>query len=90
MKRSILAARTELAIQRIATETLRLGGEFVAPSVKGDVEHQQLALLEAIASTLVSIETPVAVDITIPAKSVADVRSEANPGKAVKKKGSAG
>ncbi len=57
MKRSILAARTEQAIKRIAVETARLGGEFVDPHVRGDVEHQQLARLEAIASALVAIDS---------------------------------
>lgn len=60
MKRSILAARTDLAIKSIALETARLGGEFTDPRVRGDVEHQQLARLEAIASALVAIESVLA------------------------------
>lgn len=55
MKRSILAARTEQAIHRIEAETARLGGEFAVPHVRGNVEHQQLALLEALALALEKI-----------------------------------
>ncbi len=55
MRRSILAARTEIALDRIAAETARLGGEFEKPRIRGDVEHQQLALLEALALALEKI-----------------------------------
>lgn len=55
MKRSILAARTQTAIDQIAAETARLGGTLVVPSVRGDTEHRQVALLEAIAGSLASI-----------------------------------
>jgi hypothetical protein len=55
MRRSILAARTEIAINRIAAETARLGGEFERPRIRGDVEHQQLAFLESLALALEKI-----------------------------------
>ncbi len=65
MRRSILAARTEIAINRIAAETARLGGAFERPRIRGDVEHQQLALLESLALALEKIDAtdvPAAVD----------------------------
>lgn len=55
MKRSILAARTQAAIQKIAAETERLGGRLSAPSLRGDVEHRHMALLEAIGESLAGI-----------------------------------
>lgn len=55
MRATILAARTERAMERIAAETARLGGEFVRPVVKGDAEHRQVILLEAIAEALAAI-----------------------------------
>lgn len=58
MRQAILAARTETAIERIATETTRLGGTFARPLVKGDAEHRQVILLEAIASSLTAIHSP--------------------------------
>ncbi len=70
MKRSILAARTEIAINRLAAATARLGGAFVRPQVRGDVAHQQLALLESLALALEQIG---AADAPAPADSAEGV-----------------
>jgi len=57
MKYSVLAARRQIAMEQIVTETQRLGGSLLVPAARGDVEHQQLALLEAIAEALAAIDT---------------------------------
>lgn len=57
MKGSILAARKADAVARIAAETKRLGGSFAPPAARGDVEHQQLALLEAIGEALAGLDS---------------------------------
>lgn len=86
MKRSILAARTQAAIDRIGIETARLGGEFSPPGGRmPDAEHRQLALLEAFAAALTGIELPQAVE---PTDSVTEsLPSEPKAGRTVRKKG---
>ena len=58
MRATILAARTETAMERIAAETARLGGTFVRPAVRGDAEHRQVILLEAIVEGLGTSPSP--------------------------------
>src|SRR5690606_30802105 len=55
VNRTILLSRTETAIKRIAAETERLGGTLSLPSVRGNAEYRQLALLEAVAGALSEI-----------------------------------
>ena len=54
MKRSILAARKQKAIEAIAKHAERLGAGNVdlVSGIKGDAEHKQLLMLERIESTL--------------------------------------
>ncbi len=66
MRATILAARTETAIERVAAETARLGGEFVRPAVKGDAEHRQVILLEAIVEALSAIASPITAVVAKP------------------------
>ena len=47
-----------MAVEQIKTETQRLGGSLTIPGGRGDVDHQQLVLLEAIAEALAAIGVP--------------------------------
>lgn len=56
MNATILAERTAKAVARIEAETRRLGGELTLTPIRGDVVHQQLHTLEAIAAAMVGID----------------------------------
>lgn len=56
MNATILAERTAKAVARIEAETRRLGGELTLTPIRGDVAHQQLHTLEAIAAAMVGID----------------------------------
>lgn len=56
MNATILAERMAKAVARIEAETRRLGGELTLTPIRGDVAHQQLHTLEAIAAAMVGID----------------------------------
>lgn len=77
MNRSILASRTKKAIEAIAAETARLGGEFAPPAVRhNDAEHRQMFMLEAVAEALQAVPTPAAAE----AKSAKSGKGKVNDG----------
>lgn len=61
MNQGILAARTQAALVTIEAETQRLGGELTITPTRGDTAHQQLHMLEAIATALAAIDAPIAI-----------------------------
>ena len=57
MNAGILAARQQAALERIESETRRLGGDLSIPAVRADAATRHLLTLEAIGAALAGLDS---------------------------------